>query len=110
MIAHLLLAPSSPPRRVYELTGAHSRDMAAITAEFSAALGRPVTYVDVPYEEWLEGALRKQDLPPHVFEHIATMARLHRENRYDRATNDVTELLGRPPLGFDHLLRNLPAA
>ncbi|WP_107051298.1 NAD(P)H-binding protein [Streptomyces sp. NRRL S-1022] len=110
VIAHLLLAPSSPSRRVYELTGARARDMAAIAAEFSAALGRPVTYVDVPYEEWLEEDLKKQDLPPHVFEHIATMARLHRENRYNRATNDVTELLGRPPLGFDHLLRNTPTA
>jgi hypothetical protein len=37
------------------------------------------------------------------------MARLHRENRYDRATNDVAELLGRPPLGFDSFIRNTPA-
>ncbi|MFC0057275.1 hypothetical protein [Streptomyces actinomycinicus] len=83
--------------------------MNAIAAELSTALGRTVTYVDVPYEAWLQDDLKKADLPPHVDEHIATMARLHRDNRYDRATNDVTELLGRPPLGFDHLLRNTPA-
>ncbi|GAA2689358.1 NAD(P)H-binding protein [Streptomyces lunalinharesii] len=105
VIAHLLLAPAPPSRRVYELTGAQSRDMHAIAAELSTALGRPVTYVDVPYEEWLEEDLKNAGLPPHVFEHIATMARLHGENRYDRATNDISELLGRPPLGFDHLLR-----
>ncbi|MFJ9413858.1 hypothetical protein ACIRPT_06765 [Streptomyces sp. NPDC101227] len=98
-IAHLLLAPTPPSRRVYELTGAHARDMDAIAAELSTALGRPVTYVDAPYEEWLEDDLKKQPLPPHVFEHIATMARLHRESRYDRATNDITELLGRPRSG-----------
>ncbi|MGV9565767.1 NmrA family NAD(P)-binding protein [Streptomyces sp. NPDC003480] len=109
VIAHLLLAPAPPSRRVYELTGARSRDMNAIAAELSTALGRTVTYVDVPYEEWLEDDLKKADLSPHVFEHIATMARLHRENRYDRATNDITELLGRSPLGFNHLLSNTPA-
>ncbi|MFD5566164.1 NmrA family NAD(P)-binding protein [Kitasatospora griseola] len=109
VVARLLLDAAPPSRRVYELTGARSRDMSAIAAEFSAALGRVVTYVDVPYEEWLDRDLRTQDLPPHVFEHIATMARLHGENRYDRATNDVAELLGRPPLGFDHFIRNTPA-
>ncbi|MEU9289024.1 NAD(P)H-binding protein [Streptomyces sp. NPDC048275] len=108
VIAHLLLDPAMPTGRVYELTGARSRDMTTIAAEFSSALGRPVTYVDVPYEEWLEHDLGRLDLPPHVFEHIATMARLHGENRYDRATNDVAELLGRPPLGFDSFIRNTP--
>ncbi|MGW2253928.1 NAD(P)H-binding protein [Kitasatospora sp. NPDC001660] len=109
VIARLLLDPAPPSGRVYELTAARSRDMATIAAEFSTALGRAVTYVDVPYEDWLERDLKEQDLPPHVFEHIATMARLHRENRYDRATNDVAELLGRPPLGFDSFIRNTPA-
>ncbi|MFJ1652879.1 hypothetical protein ACIOC2_16020 [Streptomyces sp. NPDC088337] len=101
VIAHLLLDPAPPSRRVYELTGSHSRGMAAIAAEVSTSLGRTVTYVDVPYEEWLEDDLKKQDLPPHVFDHLATMARLHRENRYDRSTSDITDLLGRPPRGFD---------
>ncbi|MFD4976478.1 NAD(P)H-binding protein [Streptomyces sp. NPDC058424] len=109
VISHLLLNPAPPSGRVYELTGARSRDMAAIAAEFSTALGRTVTYVDVPYEEWLENDLKKLDLPPHVFEHVATMARLHGDGRYDRATNDVAELLGRPPLGFDSLISNIPA-
>ncbi|MFF2808083.1 NAD(P)H-binding protein [Streptomyces sp. NPDC058000] len=108
-IACLLLAPVPSSGRVYELTGARSRDMATIAAEFSTALGHDVSYVDVPYEEWLEHDLKSQDLPPHVFEHIATMARLHSENRYDRATNDIAELLGHPPLGFDSLIRNTPA-
>lgn len=108
-VAHLLLDPAPPSRHVYELTGAHSRDMNAIAAEFSAALRRTVTYVDVPYDQWLEGDLTAQNLPPHVFDHIATMARLHGEGRYDRATNDVTALLSRPPRGFDAFIRRTPA-
>lgn len=105
VIVRLLLAPSPPIGRVYELTGSQSRDMAAIATELSAALGRPVTYVDVPYGEWLTD-LEALHLPPHVFDHIATMARLHRENRYDRVTNDIADLLGRSPSAFASFVRD----
>jgi uncharacterized protein YbjT (DUF2867 family) len=101
--------PSPPTGRVYELTGAESRDMTAIAAELSAALGRPVTYVDVPYEEWLSD-LEELHLPPHVFDHIATMARLHRQNRYDRVTTDIADLLGRSPSAFTSFVRDKAAA
>ncbi|MDF3287962.1 NAD(P)H-binding protein [Streptomyces silvisoli] len=104
----LLLDPAPPVGGVYELTGAASRDMTAIAAELSSALGRTVSYVDVPYDEWLERDLKPLGLSPHVFDHIATMAELHRENRYDRVTNDVAELLGRPPSGFESLVRATP--
>jgi uncharacterized protein YbjT (DUF2867 family) len=105
VIVRLLLAPSPPIGRVYELTGSQSRDMAAIATELSAALGRPVTYVDVPYEEWLTD-LEALHLPPHVFDHITTMARLHRQNRYDRVTNDIADLLGRSPSAFASFIRD----
>jgi uncharacterized protein YbjT (DUF2867 family) len=109
VVTRLLLDPSPSIGRVYELTGAESRDMAAIAAEFSAALGRPVTYVDVPYEEWLDRDLGQLHLPPHVLDHISTMARLHKQNRYDRVTNDIDEVLGRSPSGFDSFVRNTAA-
>ena len=108
VIARLLLTPSPPTGRVYELTGAESRDMTAIAAELSAALGRPVTYVDVPYKEWLSD-LEDLHLPPHVFDHIATMARLHRQNRYNRVTNDIADLLGRSPSAFTSFVQDSAA-
>jgi hypothetical protein len=40
--------------------------------------------------------LPRAGLPPHVEEHVATMARLHRENRYDRSTRTVEQITGRP--------------
>ncbi len=108
VVTRLLLDPEPPVGRVYELTGAESRDMTAIAAEFSAELGSPVRYVDVPYEQWLSD-LRALPLSPHVLDHIATMARLHKQNRYDRVTNDIAEVLGRPPSGFDSFVRNKAA-
>src|SRR5215813_1258211 len=96
--------------RVYELTGAASRDMTAIATEFSAALGRPVNYVDVPFEDWLEHDLKPLGLSRYVLDHLATVARLHRENRYDRATSDVADLLGHPPSGIDSLVEETALA
>jgi hypothetical protein len=67
-----------------------------------------VHYVDVPYDEWLEHDLKPLGFPPHLFDHIATMARLHKQNRNDRATSDVADLLGRPPSGWDSLVKDDP--
>ena len=40
-------APRMPPGKVIELTGPRSEDMRAVAAEYSEALGRTITYVDV---------------------------------------------------------------
>jgi uncharacterized protein YbjT (DUF2867 family) len=109
VVALVLADPAPHAGRVYELTGAACRDMTAIAAEFSDLLGRPVVYVDVPFDEWLEHDLKPLGLSPHLFNHFATMARLHKQNRYDRATSDVADLLGRPPSGFNILVEETPA-
>jgi uncharacterized protein YbjT (DUF2867 family) len=70
--------------------------MNGVAAEYTRALGRPISYVDVPWETWAEQVLSHANLGPYVDEHIATMARLHRENRYDRQTDTVEEITGRP--------------
>ena len=82
--------------KVYELTGPKSQDMNGLAVEYSEALGRPVTYVDVPLEQWRDRELRPRGLPEHVYEHLLTMAKLHAANRYDRLTHDVEAILGRP--------------
>ncbi|KOG70438.1 hypothetical protein ADK77_12205 [Streptomyces antibioticus] len=70
--------------------------MTEMAEAFSKALGRPVSYVDVPLDRWREEVLSRIGLPPHVEQHIVTMCRLHRENRYDRASGDVERLTGAP--------------
>jgi NAD(P)H dehydrogenase (quinone) len=109
VITRLLSDPPRPIRHVYELTGASSRNITAIAGEFSAALGRPITYVDVPYDDWFEHSLKPLGLPSHVQDHIATMARLHKDGRYDRATSDIADLLGRPPSGLDIFVKETPS-
>ena len=96
VIAAVLIAPTSHIGKTYELNGPRSQDMSAMAREYSAALGRPITYVDVPLRQWVDEELNVLGLPEHLREHLATMARLHRENRYDRLTHDVEAVIGRP--------------
>lgn len=96
VVATVLRDPTPHVGGVYELTGPRTLDMVGVAEEFSRALGRSVSYVDVPLDRWRAEVLAKAGLPPHTEQHIATMARLHRENRYDRATDDVERLTGVP--------------
>ncbi|MFF3582115.1 NmrA family NAD(P)-binding protein [Streptomyces mirabilis] len=96
VVATVLRDPAPHIGHVYELTGPRTVDMTEMAEEFSRALGRPVTYVDVPLDRWRSEVLAKAGLPPHTEQHIATMARLHRENRYDRTSDDVERVTGVP--------------
>jgi NAD(P)H dehydrogenase (quinone) len=97
VVATILADPPAHFGKVYELTGPKSQDMIGVAREYSSALGRKITYVDVPLEQWRDSDLRNLKLPEHVFEHLLTMARLHATNRYDRSTRDVEAVSGRPP-------------
>jgi uncharacterized protein YbjT (DUF2867 family) len=96
VVATILADPGPYIGRVFELTGPRSQDMNGIAEEYARALNRPVSYVDVPPETWAEQVLARAGLGSYVQEHIATVARLHRENRYDRMTTTVEEITGRP--------------
>jgi uncharacterized protein YbjT (DUF2867 family) len=96
VVATVLRDPKPHVGRVYELTGPRSVDMTEMAEEFSRALGRPVSYVDVPPDRWRTEVLARAGLPPHTEQHIDTMARLHRENRYDRTSDDVEHVTGVP--------------
>ena len=96
VVATVLSDPEPYIGRVLELTGPRSQDMNGVAEEYARALHRPVSYVDVPWEAWAGQVLARAKLGPYVDEHLATMARLHRENRYDRVTATVEEITGRP--------------
>jgi uncharacterized protein YbjT (DUF2867 family) len=96
VVAAVLRDPVGRVGAVYELTGPEVLDVDGIAEQYSRALGRPVTAEDIPLDKWTEQVLAPMELPPHVGQHIATMARLHREGRYDRSTDDVAQITGTP--------------
>lgn len=96
VIATILLNPEVHVGKLYHLTGPKSENMEDLAAEYAAALHREVRYVDVPLETWKSSVLPSKGLPPHVAAHIATMATLHHDNRYDRWTDDVRKITEHP--------------
>jgi uncharacterized protein YbjT (DUF2867 family) len=96
VVATVLRDPAPHVGHVYELTGPRSVDMTELAEEFSRALGRPVSYVDVPLDRWEAEVLTKLGLPPHIERHVAVMGRLHQENRYDRTADGVERVTGVP--------------
>src|SRR5215467_13471274 len=95
VISAILVSPAPHIGRVYELTGPRSTGIREMAKEYSDALGRTITYIDVPMEQWLDQEFRHRDLPAHIRDHFLTMARLHAEGRYDRFTHDVETITGK---------------
>ncbi|MFF0794252.1 NmrA family NAD(P)-binding protein [Streptomyces spiralis] len=96
VVATVLRDPAPHIGRVYELTGPRTVDMTELADAFSRTLGRPISYVDVPLDQWREEVLSTIGLPAHIEQHIVTMCRLHQQNRYDRISGDVERLTGAP--------------
>lgn len=104
VVATILRDPREHTGKVYELTGPRALDMSEVAQEYSTALDRPLTYVDIPLQRWRTEVLANAGLPQHTEQHIATMAKLHRENRYDRATDDVERITGQSPLTVEEFV------
>jgi uncharacterized protein YbjT (DUF2867 family) len=94
VVAALLRDPADRIGRVFELTGPEVLDINGLAEQYSRALNRSIAGKDLPIDEWERQLLEPAGLPDHVRQHIATMARLHREGRYDRATDDVQQITG----------------
>jgi uncharacterized protein YbjT (DUF2867 family) len=107
VVAALLL---NPPKagQVYELTGPQALDIKGLAEQYSRALGRTISAEDIPYNDWVHQYLRNSGLSDLAQQHLATVARLHRENRYDRSTHDVEQLTGQPPQTIEQYVASHP--
>lgn len=96
VVVAILLQPTRYAGKTIELTGPRSADLYDYAKDYSSALGRPINYVEIPLDTWRDTVFPTGGLPDHVYSHIATMAKLHASGDYDRITNSVSEILGRP--------------
>jgi uncharacterized protein YbjT (DUF2867 family) len=109
VVATLLANPQPHIGKIYLLTGPQSEDMHFYAREYSKALGRTVTYQDIPVGPWRDELLAS-GLPVHLVNHLATMADLHRAGRYDRMSADVLAVTGRGPLSLKEFVKRNAAA
>ncbi len=95
VVTAVITAPGAHLGKVYELTGPATLDVDELADQYAHALGRPVAAVSPGLDEWITD-LDKLGLESHVRQHIATMAKLHRQDRYNRSTHDVEAITGHP--------------
>ena len=103
VIASLAANPQPHIGKTYHLTGPESQSMHSYAKEYSKALGRVITYQDIPVDPWRDG-LVKLGLPSHLVNHLATMADLHRAGSYERLSGDVLALTGQEPLSVREIV------
>src|ERR1051325_1882281 len=103
-IATLLANPQRHIGKIYHLTGPQSENMNFFAQEYSKALGRTITFQDIPVEPWRD-ALLKRGFPLHVVNHLTTMTELHRAGRFDRMSDDVLMLTGQRPPSVQGVVR-----
>jgi uncharacterized protein YbjT (DUF2867 family) len=109
VVATLLENPEPHIGKIYHLTGPQSENMHFYAQEYSKALGRTITFQDIPVEPWRQALLERR-WPVHVVNHLAVMADLHRAGRFDRMSDEVMMLTGQPPLSVQEFVRNHAAA
>src|ERR1700761_7743190 len=91
VVSTVLQNPGEHVGAVYELTGPTVLDVDGLAEQYGNALDRQITGKRVDFDDW-RNQLATSGLDPHVQEHITTMARLHREDRYNRSTDQVQTL------------------
>jgi uncharacterized protein YbjT (DUF2867 family) len=103
-VAALLVDPQRHIGKTYHLAGPQSENMYFYAQEYSKALGRTITYQDIPVESWRNGLLQSGQ-PVHLVNHLTTLADLHRAGRFDRMSDDVLTLTGQAPLSVQEFVR-----
>jgi len=109
VVTELLENPQPHIGKIYHLTGPQSENMHFYAQEYSEALGRTITYQDIPVGPWRD-ALLERHWPVHVVDHLAVMADLHRAGWFDRMSDEVLMLTGQRPLSVREFVRKNAAA
>ena len=103
-VSVILDDPAPHIGHVYNLTGFESADLEHYARIFSEALGRTIRYRNVPLSGWTD-RLREAGMPTHLVKHLAVMAGLHAQGRYDRMTDDLLKLTGKTPTSMHDFVK-----
>src|SRR5689334_18866063 len=103
-VSVVLEDPTPHIGKIYNLTGLESADLEHCARVFSEALGRPISYRDVPLSGWSEKLLGA-GLSAHAVKHLSVMTEMHKQGRYDRMTDDLFKLTGQKPMSMYNFVK-----
>jgi uncharacterized protein YbjT (DUF2867 family) len=98
-VAAVVLTTSGHDGKTYELSGPQAITMPEAAAQLSAVLGSPVSYVDVPTDDFRSNLIGA-GLPEWLVNGIVTLYQIVRQGHLATVTNLVEELTGRPARAY----------
>jgi uncharacterized protein YbjT (DUF2867 family) len=103
-VAIAVLTTSGHEGKTYPLTGPESLTMADVAAKLSAAIGKPVRYVDVPPEDARQARLAA-GMPPYLAEGLDELFAERRKGKESTVWPTIQEVFGWAPTSFDEFAR-----
>ena len=103
-VAIAVLTTSGHEGKTYPLTGPESLTMADVAAKLSAAIGKPVRYVDVPPEDARQARLAS-GMPPYLAEGLDELFAERRKGKESTVWPTIQDVFGWAPTSFDEFAR-----
>lgn len=111
-IAEVAVAAFTEPGHageVYEVTGPRMMTFAEVAAELSKATGRPIQFVQVPHDAFVQGA-QASGAPKDVVWMLDYLFSTVLDGRNAHLTDGIQRALGRPPKDFADYARKVAAS
>ena len=109
VIVGVLLDPASHRGKTYVPTGPRSLTMTEMAAIFGRVFGKPIEYIDLPVERWVQ-LLAQFQMSPYLIEHLRHVAEAHQRGEFDEQTDVVRQVGGAPPKSLDAFITENRAA
>lgn len=103
-VAARTLTEPGHSQKAYKLSGPESLTNAQMAEKLSKAVGRPIRFVDLADDAYVE-ALLAAGLPRPYAEVLGDLSRCIASGRFAEVTPDAERLLGRKPISFDDFAR-----
>ena len=104
-VAARLLTQLGHEGTTYEITGPESLSLAEVAAKLSTALGKPVSYVEVPAGA-VRASLLSAGMPDWAAEAIAVMHELLSRDAAAQVNDLAQKISGKKPITFDQFARD----
>src|SRR5262245_8648709 len=104
-VAVAALTTSQHDNKIYALTGPDALTFAEMAHQLSRAVGRTITFVDVPPES-IRAALADLGFPAWQADGLLEEFAMYRRGEAAEVESGVHDALGRPPRSFDEFARD----
>lgn len=105
VVVHLLQHPASHVGERLVLTGPELFTIQEMGDVIGQQLGREVTYVDLPVEQWHTILTEQVGLPAYLASHLHQVAIDHQEGWFEHQTDTVQRLTGTAPQNLESFVR-----